>query len=56
MVAVYFPRATPPGVSKLKTTEVPLTRPPIEALVKHGESVDVMLPESVAVLPPVFGP
>ncbi len=55
-VPEYLPSASPCGFSTLKTNDVPLIAPAIDAVWKHGELVDVMVPDSVAVLAPVFGP
>src|SRR5215469_17840 len=55
-VPEIFPSEVPSEACTLKTTDVPLMRPDKTALVKQVASLEVMLPERLAVLVPVFAP
>jgi len=56
IVPEYFPNSCPSDVSRFRVAEVPVTSPAMDALVKHGESDELIVPEMVAALPPVFSP
>ena len=55
-VPQILPSGVPSEACTLKTTDVPLIRPDRTAVLKHVASVEVMLPERLAALAPVFAP
>jgi hypothetical protein len=55
-VPLNCPSAIPSDEVKLRTTLVPLIRPETEALAKQGEFVEVIDPESIALVDPALSP